>query len=331
MPERGGFELRDGDRVIRFGPGVPDRAADLLEADGRFTGFALLHGRSSAGPAGPLRALAGSAHTVASGPVAGAAAELVEHVGDRPLVAVGGGRVIDVAKALAARAGTVCAAVPTTLSGAPFTPIHRLVPGAPNRTVRPVLVLCDPDLMTSLPGPDLAATAMNALAHGIESLYAPYANPAAEALALRGIELFRVPDLRPTGAARRAELATAAMLAGSAIGMTGLGPHHALCQAVVGVAGAPHAATNAVVLPHSARGFARLHPRAFARLGAVLPDLSALDRAAAATGVTRLRDLAVTQDQFDAVVDQAVNHRWLVRATVRPGADALRDVLRAAW
>ena len=49
---------------------------------------------------------------------------LEEGVRVRPLV-LGGGRVIDVAKAVAAISGAKVVAIPTTLSGAPMTAIHR--------------------------------------------------------------------------------------------------------------------------------------------------------------------------------------------------------------
>ena len=58
----------------------------------------------------------------------------------RPLVALGGGRVVEVAKAVGSVSGTEVVAVPTTLSGAPMTAIHRLPEGAEDRVrgmVRP--------------------------------------------------------------------------------------------------------------------------------------------------------------------------------------------------
>ena len=47
----------------------------------------------------------------------------------RSLVAFGGGRVIDTAKAIAAVRGARVAAIPTTLSGAEMTVIHKLPDG----------------------------------------------------------------------------------------------------------------------------------------------------------------------------------------------------------
>ena len=75
-----------------------------------------------------------------------AAAALIDAVGDRDLVALGGGRVIDIAKAIAAVRGGRVAAMPTTLSGAEMTRSTGF-PRAARRAaglVRPALVIADP-------------------------------------------------------------------------------------------------------------------------------------------------------------------------------------------
>ena len=131
-------------------------------------------------------------HEVPRGPVPEAAATVVDSVRNPTLVALGGGRVIDTAKAIAAvRGGRVCA-LPTTLSGAEMTTVHRLPAGhehAARHLVRPALVIADPLEMTTLDDLPLRASAMNSLAHGAEALYTPLANPVATLVALRGAEL----------------------------------------------------------------------------------------------------------------------------------------------
>ena len=115
-----------------------------------------------------------------AGGVPEAAAAVRDGVGGRPVVALGGGRVVDSAKAIGGADGLAVAAVPTTLSGAELTPFHRMPAGVTEfRLVRPALVVADPALMASQPMPDLAASAMNALAHAVEALYTPLANPVA--------------------------------------------------------------------------------------------------------------------------------------------------------
>ena len=88
---------------------------------------------------------------------------------------------IDTAKAIASVTGARVGAVPTTLSGAEMTSLHRKIEGREQGpSVRPVLVIGDPALMCSLPEPALRASALNALAHGVEALYGPRANPVAD-------------------------------------------------------------------------------------------------------------------------------------------------------
>src|SRR5205823_4226021 len=135
------------------------------------------------------------------------------------------------------------AAVPTTLSGAEMTSLHRKIDGREQGpSVRPALVLADPALMTSLPEPELRMSAMNALAHAVEALYGPGANPVATLAALRGAELIAAGDR-----------ALGSLLCAYAVDSAGYAVHHVLCQTTVRVAGTGHAETNAAVLPQTLR------------------------------------------------------------------------------
>ena len=186
-------------------------------------------------------------------------------MGDRDLVALGGGRVIDTAKAIAGVAGRRCAAVPTTLSGAELTPFHRTPAGVEGaRMVRPALVVADPELMASQPPAQLAASALNALAHALEALYTPFANPVGDAAALRASACS--PRASTADPPDRDAAALGALLAGYASGAAGFAVHHAVCQMLVRLAGTPHAETNAVMLPHSARLMAGRAPAALGRV-----------------------------------------------------------------
>jgi maleylacetate reductase len=245
--------------------------------------------------------------------------------------------VIDAAKAIAGADGLRVAAVPTTLSGAPFTPFHRMPAGVEAmRLVRPALAVCEPSLMASMPLPGLAATAMNALAHASESLYAPAANPVAEGAALRAAALFAAalaqeePD--------RDALALASLLGGWAVGTTGFAVHHAVCQTIVRVAGTPHATTNAVMLPHSLALMADRRPAELVRLARALgaerddPALAARRVAplAARAGVTTLGELGVGQDDIEAILAVALEHPALSAGSGAPGAVELRGLLESA-
>ena len=335
------FTWRDGERLIRFGVGALADAPRLLAGEG-FDGYALMTtGRAldSAPGALPLAEAARTVLEVPNGRVPEAAAAVRGEVGGRPLVALGGGRVIDSAKAIAAVDGLRCAAVPTTLSGAELTRIHRLPVGVERPRaglVRPALAVGDPDLMASQPSRALAASAMNALAHGAEALYAAGANPVTEVVALRGAELV-VAGLESTEPARE-PLALGALLCAYALGAAGLGLHHVLCQSIVAVAGAPHAQTNAVMLPHV---LAWLAPHARRELGLLAVALGAgrPDAALAGEGVRGLADragvgglseLGVEADDLDAVVEAAARRPELAATPGSPRREDLRGLLGSA-
>ncbi|HXR60964.1 MAG TPA: iron-containing alcohol dehydrogenase, partial [Solirubrobacterales bacterium] len=187
----------------------------------------------------------------------------------RPLVALGGGRVIDVAKAVASLSGVEVVAVPTTMSGAEMTGSHRLPEGAEERVrgmVRPSLVIADPEAMTSQPEARLRASSMNALAHGADTLYLPLSNPVSEMTALRGAELIaRNLDGEPV-LRDREELALGSLLCGYAIDSAGMGMHHLVCQSLVRLCGTPHAETNAAILPCALAFLSEQAPEVYERL-----------------------------------------------------------------
>ncbi|HEV2874643.1 MAG TPA: iron-containing alcohol dehydrogenase [Thermoleophilaceae bacterium] len=280
------FTWRDGERTIRFGAGVAADAVGLLERDG-FERFVLLTTERAAGSAPNLAERASGVVHVPVGRVDEVSAALLGKTpSELPVVGLGGGRVVDVAKAIAGATGTRCAAVPTTLSGAELTPFHRLPAGVDGgRMVRPSLVIADPDLMASAPLTRLAASAMNALAHAMEALYTPLRSPVTDLAALRAAALLADGVTHePPG---RGELALGALLAGWASGSTGIAFHHALCQTVVRTAGSPHAETNAVILPHSARLMAGRAPGPMSELARALGDGSG-DPEAAAGDIARI-------------------------------------------
>jgi alcohol dehydrogenase class IV len=289
------FVWRDAGRTVVFGAGGVDAAVATL-ADHGFAEFELLSTERALAAdggiagAGALAAAASRVHEVGPGQVPDLAAALLDRViaisppeGGKwrspGLVALGGGRVIDTAKAVAAVTGAAVAAIPTTLSGAEMTAIHRLPAGAEDRAgerVRPRLVIADPAAMTGQPPAQLRASAMNALAHGADSLYTPLANPVAEMAALRGATLIAAAledaselggrsgiENSGTSGGRAFDLALGSILCGYAIDSAGFGLHHVVCQTLVRLCGTPHAETNAAILPHAATFLATRAPSAF--------------------------------------------------------------------
>jgi maleylacetate reductase len=270
---------------------------------------------------------------VPSGPVADAAASVRDGVGGRPLVALGGGRVVDSAKAIGAADDLPVAAVPTTLSGAELTRFHRLPAGVEGRLpVRPSLVLADPAVMASQPMPGLAASAMNALAHAIEALYTPLANPVGSLAALRGASLIAdgLDGEGEPGAQRRECLALGALLAGWASGAAGYAVHHVVCQTIVRVGATPHAQTNATMLPHSVRLMRERAPEEIAQVERALGGPDGADRLAARAGVSGLEALGFDAALIDEVVAAVLPRPELGNTPNAPREDELREFVRAA-
>ena len=239
----------------------------------------------------------------------------------RPIVALGGGRVIDSAKAIAGADGLRCAAIPTTLSGAEMTAFHRMPAEVDEfRLVRPSLVIAEPRLMTSAPMPGLAASAMNALAHAIEALYTPLANPVSDEAAVVACSLL---------SGEGEQLALGATLAGYAGGVAGFAVHHAVCQTIVRVAGTPHAQTNAVMLPHFVR---MMEPRAPDAIARVVQALGGRDvgELTARAGVARLSELGIERQALDPLADAAIQHPAVGNTPDPPSRHELREVLERA-
>jgi alcohol dehydrogenase class IV len=250
---------------------------------------------------------------VGEGQVPDLAARLLPEAGGGRLLAWGGGRVIDVAKAIASVTGARVGAVPTTLSGAEMTSLHRKIEGREQGpSVRPVLVIGDPALMCSLPEPALRASALNALAHGVEALYGPRANPVATIVALRGAQLIAGGDR-----------ALGALLCAYAVDSAGYAVHHVLCQTTVRVAGAGHAQTNAAVLPATITVMLRRAPEAMADLATAL-EVSADDLVARVDELGGHARIDIDTPAREAVVDAALRRPELADT---PGPEMTRAEL----
>ena len=331
------FTFRDGERLIRFGPDALGEAPALLAERG-FENYALLTTERALAAAPALADRANVVLHVPAGAVPEAAAAVRGDVGRRPIVALGGGRVVDSAKAIGGADGLPVATLATTLSGAELTGFHRMPAGVDEfRLTRPALVIADPALMASQPVPDLVASAMNAMAHAVEALYTPAANPVAEGAALRAIELL-AHGLGDRDDADREQVALGALLAGYASGVAGYAVHHVVCQTIVRIAGTPHSRTNAVMLAHSLRLMEPRVPALLTRVAAALgvgdpsPQLAAARVAhfSARCGVTRLSVLGVTEDQVVEVAEAAAGRAELANTPDAPEVDELVEMVKNA-
>lgn len=249
------FRWHDGERLIVFGRGRLSEARDLLHEP-----FALLSTERASASAPELVEAATEIHEVRPGLVDEVAGELRERVKAQLLVALGGGRVIDTAKALAAAdPPRRVAAIPTTLSGAEMTAIHRHALGVAADTprIRPTIVLNDPALSASQPAQELAQSAGNALGHAVEGPSTTLTSPVVVLAGLAAAQL--IADgfgERGLDDEARDALALGALLAGYSIGSAWYGLHHVVSQTLVRFAGLPHGAANTIMLPHTVRALA---------------------------------------------------------------------------
>ena len=259
------------------------------------------------------------------------------------LLAIGGGSSIDLAKAISVETGLPVVSVPTTYSGAEWTPTFGI--RDPDRKMRGggggaslAGIVYDPELTIGLPRAETVGTSMNALAHTAEALYVKGRNPEGDREALAGAHLIgewlpRVVDA-PTDLHGRRELLEGAMHAGAALASAGLGLAHAMAQALGGRYGLPHGAMNALTLPPALRFN---EPAAAAEIGRFADALGTDDPAgrvqelALLGGYQRLRDQGVPENGLVEVAEAAAD-RAGARANPRPATPSeISDLLRSIY
>jgi alcohol dehydrogenase class IV len=339
------FTWRDAGRTVVFRWGGVGGAVEVLREQG-VEEFELLSTERALAEAPVLAEAACGVHEVATGQVPAAAAALLDALAPphdaskgvraHPLVALGGGRAVDVAKAVASVSGADVVAVPTTMSGAEMTGSHRLPAGAEERArgmVRPMLVIADPEAITSQPEEQLRASSMNALAHGADTLYLPLSSPVSEMTALRGSELIATSLDEARGSRDRSALALGSILCGYAIDSAGMGLHHLVCQTLVRLCGTPHAETNAAVLPRAVELLAGRAPEVYARLATALGT----DRAGLAERIEelgrpqRLSKVDGDASKLDAAIEAMLQRPELQRVPCPPDEAELREMVERAW
>lgn len=259
------------------------------------------------------------------------------------LVPLGGGSSIDTAKAVSVETGLSVVSIPTTYSGAEWTPFFGVRdPGRRQRGggagAQVVGIVYDPELTLGLPRAETVGTALNALAHCAEALYVQGHNAAADAHALEGAQLISswLPRVAEDGddLEARTGLLRGACHAGAALAGSMLALGHAIAQALGGRYGLPHGAMNALALPPALRFNTEAVPDAVARFGAALGSddpAGRVEELARLGGFERLRDFGVPDDDL-ADVAAAVIQRPGAQANPRPAsAGEVEELLRSIW
>jgi maleylacetate reductase len=201
-------------------------------------------------------------HAVMHVPVETARAARAEaaRLGADCAVAIGGGSTTGLGKAIALESSLPILAIPTTYAGSEMTSIWGLTEGGVKKTGRdarvlPRTVLYDPLLTLTLPMGLSVTSAMNAIAHAAEGLYAHDGNPVVALMAEEAVRASAVAMAGlvrdPQDLAARSDALYGAWLAGSVLGAVAMGLHHKLCHTLGGSFNLPHAEVHSVVLPHA--------------------------------------------------------------------------------
>ena len=231
------------------------------------------------------------------------------------LVCVGGGSATGLAKAVALTTGLPIVAVPTTYAGSEATEVWgltehgRKTTGADPR-VLPRVVVHDASLLLGLPVPTSVASGLNALAHGVDSMWAPRSDPIDRCLALEGMRALTAGLPRvvedPMELAGREQTGYGAYLSAIAFASAGSGLHHKICHVLGGMFDLPHAETHAVVLPHVLALNAPAVPDLDRRMAEVFGATSTLAGLLALRdelgAPTALRDLGLAADDLARAV-----------------------------
>jgi maleylacetate reductase len=313
------------DRAVRvvFGPGTLAQVA----AEARTLGnrIMIISGRHEAGAAAVVMAQLGDdlawqiPEVVQHVPVevAARAIAVARDANVGVLVSIGGGSATGLAKAVARDTGLPILAVPTTYAGSEMTAIWGQSDQGEKTTARdlrvlPRIVIYDPALTVSMPPELTAASGMNALAHAMESLYAPDSSPQSSEVAEEAIRALAhgLPRAvrQPDDMDARSEALRGAWLAGWALGSTTMGLHHKLAHVLGGRYQLPHAGVHSALLPQVAAFNAPAAPDAFSRaaraLGVPGPEAvgpALFELATQLEAPTSLADLGLGSDAIEVV------------------------------
>ena len=183
--------------------------------------------------------------------------KIAQEVKPDAYLALGGGSAIGLAKALALELERPIIAVPTTFAGSEQTNIYGISADSGKRTGRddrvlPKVVFYDSNLTASMPKRLAVTSAMNAMAHLMEALYAPNRNPVTSQSAIqgmtalkKGLELLVDEDALTPEANEHLQLG--AYLGGKCLCEVSMALHHKAAHVLGGSFGMEHSKVHTVL------------------------------------------------------------------------------------
>lgn len=301
-------------------------------------------------------------------------AELYRKTGADVIVALGGGSPMDTAKGIgivASNGRTIAAYeganrierplppmifLPTTAgSGSDLSQFciitdmaRKLKISIISRSLIPNISIIDPDFLETKSTPLIVDSAIDALAHAIESFSSRAASPFSETQARLALRQWRdnidkAAETRSPAALENLSLASAA--AGMSFSNAGLGAGHALAHALGGRLDLRHGMMHSILLPAVMR-FNRKHclPKLLEIMGILFPHktftheedvllgIEDLEKHFAALGVpVRLRSVLPDKSSLQSVCEAAVHDACMVTNPRSASVDDLRGICEEAW
>lgn len=258
------------------------------------------------------------------------------------VVSLGGGSTTGLGKAIAYQTDLPQIVIPTTYAGSEATAILGQTENGIKTTVtdpkiQPEIILYDAELVATLPVAMTVTSALNAMAHAAEALYARNSNPVSTMLAIEGLAAFKnaLPAViaDPQDLPARGETLYGAWLCGTVLGQVGMALHHKLCHTLGGSFDLPHAETHAIVLPHAIAYNARAVSDQLAPICTIFGGANAglaLHTFAQEIGAPMaLKDLGLKENDLDKAATLATTKPyWNPHPVER---QAVRTLLYAAW
>jgi len=262
------------------------------------------------------------------------AAELGKEIGAEGIVALGGGSVMDTAKAtniLLTLGGDLVndysgahtltqplsplIAIPTTSgTGSEVTKVAVILDEANSvklsfldRYLLPTLAILDPELTLSMPQKLTAMTGMDALTHAIESITSLEANPVSESLALMAIQKIvkALPEAVKDGKniEARGEMLVASNMAGIAFDHAMVGVVHSMSHATGAIAHVPHGLANSILLPWGMEYNFEVAQEGYAKIAKAMGVEGADAQALARGAIQKVRDLQAQMKKLCGLSD----------------------------
>ena len=249
--------------------------------------------------------------------------EVARHIKPDLVIGLGGGSVLDAAKAIALlatnpggiedyegrekyRAAPLpVLAIPTTCGTGSEVTWVSIITHTGRQTkmsikgplMYPAAAVVDPDLLVTLPRPLIASTGLDALTHAIEAFTVKAASAITDALALDALRLifYSLPlayqDIKKNAEAR-VNLMLGSLMAGMAFVNSDVGAVHCLAESVGSLYDTPHGVANAVFLPQVMEFNLDAAEAKYARIARVAGIEAGGRREAALRLVARIREIS---------------------------------------